>query len=48
MKEKKTELVGAKITKSQKEALQAIADREERTLSFLTAKAIEEYIERHQ
>lgn len=47
MKDKKTELIGAKVTKAQKEALLQIAEREDRTLSYLTSKAIEEYIERH-
>lgn len=42
--EKKTERISAVITKQHKEELEKIAQREERTISWIIAKAIEEYI----
>jgi predicted transcriptional regulator len=44
--EKRDEYVAARITKSESDELERIAAAEDRTLSYVVAKAIREFLER--
>ena len=44
--EKKSEMIGVKITPSIKAKLAEIADREDRSISYIVNKLIEEYLKK--
>ena len=43
---KKTEMIGFKTTPELKETLQKIAEKEDRTVSYIINKAIQEYLKK--
>lgn len=46
-KEKNSQFISATISPSKKEALQQIAEAEDRTVSYIIGRAIDEYLEKH-
>lgn len=42
--DKKTEMIGTRITKDQYKEIEKIAEKDDRTISYIVNKAIEEYL----